>query len=392
MPTFAEGKIEVYVGPRELDAEHDLEAVIVAFIEGAVETLDIAIQELDSKVIAQAILDARWRGVNVRMFVEQDYLRTDQTALIAVVPKAGESEAQARERMQWGDDEDELGPNREIFSALLRSDIEIHGDFNKKIFHQKFVLRDFRGKSLPTSALLTGSANFTTTDTHKNLNHVFVFNDHRICREYRREVEELQRGSFGRNAHGPVPRTIGLAGVPVKVLFAPDHTPELELIKQMLRAKKRVEFAIFTFSGSSGIDDAMAILVAAGRRVRGVMDAGQGRQWWSAMKWLSGEKIEVFLPRRDSGVRKLHHKLMVIDDATVVAGSMNYTSPANEYNDENLFVVGSPYDMEEDVVVDHDECAAIAGYMRGEVERIIADLSAPYTEAAEHGPASAGEA
>jgi phosphatidylserine/phosphatidylglycerophosphate/cardiolipin synthase-like enzyme len=38
-------------------------------------------------------------------------------------------------------------------------------------------------------------------------------------------------------------------------------------------------------------------------------------------------------------LRKLHHKLMVIDDRIIVAGSFNYTQPANDYNDENLFVI-----------------------------------------------------
>ncbi len=35
---------------------------------------------------------------------------------------------------------------------------------------------------------------------------------------------------------------------------------------------------------------------------------------------------------------------MVIDTRIVVAGSFNYTAPANEYNDENLFVIGSPHE------------------------------------------------
>ena len=54
--------------------------------------------------------------------------------------------------------------------------------------------------------------------------------------------------------HGDVPKTYDLAGVPVKALFAPDHTPELEVMKQMLKVKESGEiwFAIFTFAGSSG--------------------------------------------------------------------------------------------------------------------------------------------
>jgi phosphatidylserine/phosphatidylglycerophosphate/cardiolipin synthase-like enzyme len=383
MASFADGKIEAYVGPRELGAADDLEAVIAQFIGGATKTLDIAVQELDSEPIAQAILDARWRGVDVQMFVEQDYLRSPHPKkALTATPMAGETEADARHRLQWGDDDTELAPNREIFAALLRSDIEVKGDYNPAIFHQKFVLRDYRGKAMPTSGLLTGSANFTGTDTHKNLNNVFIFNDHRVCRDYLTEVQHLGGGDFGRGSHGEVPKTYGLGGVPVKVLFAPDHTPELEVIKQMLRCEKRLDFAIFTFSGSSGIDDAMVMLAKAKRRLRGVLDAGQGRQWWAATKWLHGEKIEVFLPKKSSSVRKVHHKMMVIDDHTVVAGSMNYTQPANEFNDENIFVIGSPFKKAEDVEVDRAECGKITAYLRAEIDRVIKDLSEPYTAAA----------
>jgi len=58
---FAGGKIEAYVGPTELGAADDLETVIREFLAGAKKSLAIAVQELDSEPIAQAILDARWR-------------------------------------------------------------------------------------------------------------------------------------------------------------------------------------------------------------------------------------------------------------------------------------------------------------------------------------------
>ena len=91
--------------------------------------------------------------------------------------------------------------------------------------------------------------------------------------------------------------------------------------------------------------------------------------------------IELFVPRK-SGVfatlRKLHHKLMVIDGTTVVAGSFNYTQPANEYNDENLFVLGSPFPTVEGITVNAAACQALAGHMKAEIERIIA-ASDPYT-------------
>ena len=202
--TFAGGKIEAYVGPKELGAADDLEAVIVDFVDGARSSLDIAVQELDSEPIAQAILDARWRGVSVNLFLEQDYLRSPLRLAKGVPvppkPRSGESAEDALRRTQWGDpDESDLAANRRILAALLRSDVEVKGDFNPQIFHQKFALRDYRDRRpAPRGrpALLSGSANFTMTDTHRNLNHVFIFNNNAVCREYDTEFAELRQGRF----------------------------------------------------------------------------------------------------------------------------------------------------------------------------------------------------
>jgi phosphatidylserine/phosphatidylglycerophosphate/cardiolipin synthase-like enzyme len=379
MADFANGKIEAFVGPQELGADDDLEQIIVDFIAGAQESLDVAVQEIDSEPIAQAILDARWRGLSVRIFLEHSYLQTDLTAeQIADIGPGDE-----RLAVMWEEPrpDPDFRTNRDILNAFLRTDIEVHSDLNAEIFHQKFVIRDYRRAKRPTSALLTGSTNFTFTDTHSNLNHIVIFHDDRVCRDYAREFEEIRSGSFGRQRLGPVPKTYNLGGVPVKVAFAPDHTPELEITKQINKCVRRLDFAIFTFAGSSGIDDAMIMTQRAGRTVRGALDPGQGRFGWAATRWLQEAGVEVFLPRQQAPFRKLHHKLMVIDDAIVVAGSFNYTGPANEYNDENIFVIGSPYaDLPEREGGPNDltENKRICEFFRTEIERIINDLSDPY--------------
>jgi hypothetical protein len=130
--------------------------------------------------------------------------------------------------------------------------------------------------------LLSGSANFTWTDTHSNRNNVFVFGNASVWRQDQAEVEQLQRGSFGRGLHGEVPKTSDLAGVPVRVLFAPDHTPELEIMKQLLKGSRECDFAVFTFAGSSGIDDAMLALARGGMQLKGALDPGQAAQDWAA--------------------------------------------------------------------------------------------------------------
>ncbi|MGH3104012.1 MAG: phospholipase D-like domain-containing protein [Gaiellaceae bacterium] len=371
MTDFAGGRIEAFVGPPELGAAHDLERAIVDFIGRAQVSLDIAVQELDSEPIAQAILDARAKGIRVRMFLEQDYLLSKKPPVIRRV--GVETEAEAILRAQWTElrRRRETRTNREILSALLRCAVDVKADLNPEIFHQKFIVRDVgRG---PTAALLSGSANFTDTDTHRNLNNVVVFHDPRIAAAYAKEFEQLRRGNFGRREHGDTPVTYNLGGIPVRVLFAPDHTPELEIVKQMLKATERVDFAVFTFAGSSGIDDAMLILAAARRKVRGALDPGQGIKKWAATAWLDAGDIELYFPRRRPEFGKLHHKVMVVDEAIVVAGSFNYTAPANEVNDENIFVLGSPYDLppKKGGPVDHDRCAELARFFRTEIDRII---------------------
>jgi phosphatidylserine/phosphatidylglycerophosphate/cardiolipin synthase-like enzyme len=168
MTDFAGGKVEAYFGPTELNAPDDLETVICEFIAGAKRSLDIAVQEIDSMKIAEAILDARWRGVQVQIFLEQDYLKSKLKASPdPPTAHTGETPEEALRRVQWRKDELDLARektlarNRWILTAFLRNGIEVHGDFNPKIFHQKFVLRDYRKGAIATTALLSGSANFT---------------------------------------------------------------------------------------------------------------------------------------------------------------------------------------------------------------------------------------
>ena len=215
MAGFADGKIEAFVGPTELGAADDLERVIVDFIGGAERSLDIAVQELDNEAIAQAILDARFRGVTVRMVMEQGYLLTGKVP--AIRRRAGEDEAAARRRAQWENQTgaNSLEENRRLLSALLRCNVDVKADYNPAIFHQKFIIRDYRGDAKPTSAILSGSANFTVTDCHRNLNHIVVFHDWRICREYASEFASIRGrpvrpGRARRGAAGVQPR--GRAG------------------------------------------------------------------------------------------------------------------------------------------------------------------------------------
>ena len=377
---FAGGRIKGYVGPQELGAADDLEQVIVDFIGTATKTIDVAVQELDNAAIAQALIDQKLAGRSVRVILNHSYLQEKPDKDHPVPP--GTSVAQLAAEAT------EYKPNREIFGALCRCGIDVRIDFNPDaIFHHKFCVVDVRcdvdGENVRRGGhpgLLTGSANFTGTDCHTNLNHLLAFRDADVEQQFAQEFAEAWSGEFGRGRLGKPPETVDVAGVPVKVLFSPDHGPEAEVVKQLLKCPKqgKIDCAMFTFAGSSAIDDAMIVLAGAERTVRVVLDPGQSApsKKWPAASNLNDHGIDVRVPNPKHGFRKLHHKLCVIDGSTVVAGSFNYSEPATLFNDEALLVLGCPSYEDDDPHVDHAACAQLATFFGTEIGRIIADSHA----------------
>ena len=262
------GNVEIHMGPTQIGAPDDLESAIVGFVNGAKKRLDIAVQELNSDPIARAIVNARMGGVIVRLVTEMDYLRAAKPARNPFTP-SGSHEV-----------------NRQIQNIILRSAIPVYTDFNPGIFHQKFMIRD-------GSAVLTGSTNFTNTGTSVNLNHVIIVHDRKVANTYANEFREVRNGRFGRRSEGlgEAPREVQVGNVPIKILFGPDHNPEMEIMKQMVKARQRIDFAVFTFAKSSGIDDVMVRLFEGGTPIRGVFDGLQASQKWAATKLVKAAGI-----------------------------------------------------------------------------------------------------
>lgn len=349
------GRIKLYMGPHNVgppghQAPDDLEETIVSFIAASRNTLDIAVQELESRPITDAICAARRRKVYVRLVLESDYLMEDK-ALADPFPVAGEKKA-----------------NRRMHGALLKSNVQVRSDLNPAIFHQKFCIRDLKDKN--NAAVLTGSTNFTPTGTGGNLNHIVVLEGRPAAKAYQEEFDEIWTGTFGtkRERHDGPPRKVRQSGVATWVLFAPDHAPEMEIMKQMLKAKTRIDFAMFTFAQSSGIDDTMIVLQKSGISVRGILDRRQGSQKWAATNGLLDNNVDLRMLKSGTGARKVHHKLMVIDKQVIIAGSFNYSGPANRLNDENIIVIG---DLDETRSASRAKQETLAKYALDEIDRMI---------------------
>jgi phosphatidylserine/phosphatidylglycerophosphate/cardiolipin synthase-like enzyme len=353
------GNIEMFFGPTELNQPDNLENIIIDFINGANDVLHIAVQELDNENIARAIIDAKKRKVEVVVVMEFDYLTVDKAPADPWQPFSGDE----------GNE-----PNRRIYTALLRAQVNVRTDINPKIFHQKFIVRDPDGAK---AAVLTGSTNFTVTDTHKNLNHIVIIHGKKAVQVYEVEFAELETGNFGqfRSRFYPTPKEITVSDVRIRILFAPDHSPEMEIMKQMLKSKSQIDFAIFTFSKSSGIDDTMVALQKSGIKIKGIFDKGQGNHDWASTKILKSGNVDVYLADNPN-LRKLHHKLMVIDKQTIIAGSFNYTDPANTLNDENIIIIGNSEETDSAAISNQK---TLGTFTHDVIDKIITDFGVKVT-------------
>ncbi|MFW6156231.1 MAG: phospholipase D-like domain-containing protein [Armatimonadota bacterium] len=331
--TFEGGKLEVYISSHaDLQAgRYVLEEEIVGFIEGARETLDIAVQEIrwseDGEwPIAEAILKAARRGVQVRVIVEGDYY-------------------------------DDAHPgNLAFFEQLEREpSVEIMRDDNPAIFHNKFVIRDAAGQD---AALLTGSTNFTDTGTRANYNHIVVINFPPVSRSpsyyamlsrYQAEFDEAWSGVFGDHEPSQEPLRCWIGRTYARAYFAPDNDPDDHLLDLLLGARDSLDVMVFTFGSSSPL---MAGVVnrwftwehqrtreATARRRLRVATESQQAQYWSAYPPLLAMGVPVRVERNPNA--KLHHKVAIIDEARVILGSYNWTLAANNRNDENLLVLSN---------------------------------------------------
>ena len=116
----------------------------------------------------------------------------------------------------------------------------------------------------------------------------------------------------------------------------------------------------------------MLALIQGGIHIRGILDGAQGNQRWAPTKALVNAGAELYLSNRKNNVSKLHHKLMVIDEQVIIAGSFNYTEPATSLNDENILVIG---DLGEDDPTLVGKQQQLAKYALAEFDRIIRDHS-----------------
>ena len=89
----------------------------------------------------------------------------------------------------------------------------------------------------------------------------------------------------------------------------------------------------FSFTNEEIAD---ALIMKSDLDVMGIFDSSQSSSKFSQFKRLQEFGIKV---KKDSNKYKMHHKVFIIDNQTVVTGSFNPTLSADTKNDENLLII-----------------------------------------------------
>jgi phosphatidylserine/phosphatidylglycerophosphate/cardiolipin synthase-like enzyme len=290
------------------DAYHSggLDKELVAVIGQAEASVDVAAYDLDLKTVANALIAAHERGVQVRFVTDSD--NADEDAVV----------------------------------DLERAGVPIVEDKrNGAIMHNKFVVID-------DVWVWTGSWNLTDNGTYRNNNNAVLIASPALAANYTAEFEEMFARQFGPTspADTPNPHIVITAEldegqtkqIEVENYFAPEDKVATQIIAEIESAQSRIRFMAFTFT-SEEIADALLARARAGVVVQGVIEDRNAEGDYSQYDRLRRE-IHDILP--DGNPYIMHHKVIIIDDETVILGSYNFTASAEESNDENVLIIHDP--------------------------------------------------
>lgn len=281
------------------DYEGGPDESLVAALNQARLSVDVAAYSLDLWSIRDALIDAHKRGVMVRMVMESDDM------------------------------------DNQVVQLIMEAGIPIIGDGQQGLMHNKFMVIDHQD-------VWTGSMNYTSSGVYKDNNNLIRLRSSEVAQDYSNEFEQMFKYHlFGPNkvAGTPHPK-VSIDGIPVEIYFSPEDKAVGRILELLRNALTSVNFLAYSFT-SSDIGNVMMERARAGVSVSGVMDHGQ----------VKSTKVTEYDPFQQAGLDVrldgnqqglMHHKVIIIDQKIVITGSYNFTGAAETTNDENLVIIFSP--------------------------------------------------
>ena len=277
---------------------------IKAYMDLADSTLDICVYNASDATIATAINDAYNRGVAVRYIADDDVTNTMLSSLNSNIP-------------------------------IVYRDPSVAG-----IMHNKFIIVD--ANSTNNSWVMGGSTNWTNpTNLFNDYNNLIFIQDEAIAKAYTLEFEEMWAGTFGANKLDNTPHKFVVDGKNVEVYFSPSDQTTSHILEIIDNVDYSFEFGLLGFTRD---DLGLAVIAKNGEfgvNVRGIIE--QENITGSEFSDLIAAGVNV---KSHMGIAyAFHHKYAIADadvtasNPTVLTGSHNWSSNAENNSDENTLVI-----------------------------------------------------
>ena len=284
--------ITVYFAPGKRISEG-----LCNLISSANKTVEVCIYDLDLQEVSDALLEVKKRGVKVRVVTDSDNRKLD------------------------------------AMDRLAKAGIRVVADERSTIMHNKFVIVDSRW-------VWTGSFNFTENGRDKNDNNALILESPELAVFYRKKFEEYLSGDFSRSASKKT-SDFGkalLGKIPIQVAFSPSDGVAEMICAQLSEAKECVYVMAFVLT-SEPIAQKLKEISERGVSVHCVLDRGQAKTRYSQSQSLKNSGVKVYVS--PNAIGKMHHKVISIDEDTVITGSYNFSENAEKGNDENIIIIKS---------------------------------------------------
>jgi len=121
----------------------------------------------------------------------------------------------------------------------------------------------------------------------------------------------------------------------IRVYFSPDGGCTEAIVKELDRASSEIKVQAYSFT-SRPIAKALVDAHKRGVKVTVILDKSNASAKYSAADFTTNMGIPTFIDDRHAIA---HNKIMIIDQATVITGSFNFTKAAEERNAENLLII-----------------------------------------------------
>lgn len=298
-----------------------LDVHLVALMDKATKTMDVADYDFDLADVADAMARAKKRGVVVRMVTDTDTLTNTKDKAI-----------------------------QDAFGKLKAVGIPVVDDQRGPIMHNKFTVVD-------NEWLETGSWNYTDGDTYHLNNNQIIIHNAQLAQNYSVEFAKMfEKRTFGPNKAPGVPNpVVNIEGTRIENYFAAEGDTVGNIVRTINGAKQSVNFLAFSFT-QDNIGGAIIAKQKAGLAVGGVFETTGSNVPTSEYGKMKKAGLSVYT---DGNPWVMHHKVIIIDDHITIFGSFNFSDNAAHSNDENLLIVDNA-EIAKAFTAEYDRVLALA--------------------------------